>query len=386
VHCCGAQEAACEQCMHYDGPSAHGVAACCLSQMLASLIRVPLLDCREPPLLACAFALSASTYLLPVLGNLPSTLPSQLPTPAAQASSSAASAAKGTEPQGTDAITAALTANAAAALPSPIVLDTAAPPAPWAVQGLGGKLLRSVIAMLNLPSISPASRSGVLDVVENILEAAAQQETLANAVAAVAAVTGSTPAAGTAPQPAPAPAMLVIAAAAQAAGVAPGTGARLVSTVLGPWLDELLVALKGVVLSAWGASAAGPARSDPAAAQRTGHSAMASALVAAGAGRKGRGGAAQGHAHRELGILERLGGQVSSPLTGLLLGDALAGLVSVASSGMGRRGTRAKLDEVRVWGPEGCRAQGTHSLESEISLATTVEGAPMSSCCASVTR
>jgi U3 small nucleolar RNA-associated protein 20 len=303
---------------------------------------------REPPLLACAFALSASTYLLPVLGNLPSTLPSQLPLAAPKASSTTASAtAKGAgELQGTDAITAALTANAAAALPAPLVLDTSAPPAPWAVQGLGGKLLRSVIAMLNLPSISSASRSGVLDVVENILEAAAQQEALATAAAAV---TVATAAPSPAPHQAPAPAMLTIAAAAHAAGVVPGTGTRLVSSVLGPWLDELLVALKGVVLSAWGAAGAPGAggRSDPAAAQRVGHSAMASALVAAGAGRRGRGGAAQGHAHRELGILERLGGQVSSPLTGLLLGDALAGLISTASSGMGRRGTRAKLDEVR---------------------------------------
>ena len=54
-------------------------------------------------------------------------------------------------------------------------------------------------------------------------------------------------------------------------------------------------------------------------------------------------------AHRELAILERLGGQVASPHTALLLADALASLVAGATAGAvaGRRGPKARLDEVR---------------------------------------
>ena len=59
-----------------------------------------------------------------------------------------------------------------------------------------------------------------------------------------------------------------------------------------------------------------------------------------------RAGRRKARAHRELAILERLGGQVSSPATALLLADALAGLITGATAAFNRGGARAKLDEV----------------------------------------
>lgn len=56
-------------------------------------------------------------------------------------------------------------------------------------------------------------------------------------------------------------------------------------------------------------------------------------------------------AHRELYVLEKLGGRCSSPATALLLGDALAALISgtaggASSSGGASRSGKSKLDEV----------------------------------------
>lgn len=64
-----------------------------------------------------------------------------------------------------------------------------------------------------------------------------------------------------------------------------------------------------------------------------------------------KGARAQRGAHRELAVLERLGGRCGSPATALLLGDALAALIAgtsgggAAGGGTSRTG-RSKLDEV----------------------------------------
>ncbi len=105
--------------------------------------------------------------------------------------------------------------------------------------------------------------------------------------------------------------------------------------ILQPWLDELLLALKCIITNAWEGKWAGPAvqQNGGAAARIKNHQ---------GARRR------PNRAHRELGILERLGGAVTSAATAHLLGDALAALVTgVVTGPVQRRGARARLDEVR---------------------------------------
>ncbi|GFH23331.1 uncharacterized protein HaLaN_20930, partial [Haematococcus lacustris] len=83
-------------------------------------------------------------------------------------------------------------------------------------------------------------------------------------------------------------------------------GKRMVLLVLQPWLDQLLLALQAIVVQAWqgpGGTAAG--------------------------GEKGG----------------RVEASVTSPRTALLLGDALASLISGAAGPVGRRGARSHLDE-----------------------------------------
>ncbi len=115
------------------------------------------------------------------------------------------------------------------------------------------------------------------------------------------------------------------------------TGPALFTLVMRPWLDELLLALKVIITTAW----EGGADSTTAAAAA---GLSAAALKRAAAGRRRGGGQ---RAHRELGILERLAGAVGSASTARLLADALAALTTGAVSGTAaRRGPKAKLDEV----------------------------------------
>lgn len=292
--------------------------------------------CREPPLLACVYALSASPQLLPVLGDHPSATPPGFP-PASSHPSFAAAAppAAGADTEGTGA-----------AVPAP---------SDWAQKGMGSSLMRSVIGMLAAKSCSEACRTAVLDVVDNVLEAA--QEVEAITTPATVATTTTTAEDGTLVTTSILPGLGAAAAAqaAAAAGQLPDhmRGTNLLTAVLGPWLNELLVALKSLVTAAW--EGRGPVSSVPAR-----HGSTAGAAGRGGAG--GRGGARRGarggrnRAHRELAILEQLGGHCSSPETAALLGDALASLVAssagvaggAAPGGSGaasRRAAKAKLDE-----------------------------------------
>lgn len=97
---------------------------------------------REPPLLACALALSSSPHLLPVLGDMPSTLPGRalplVPIPKPQ------SAGQGSPAQQQPALV----------FPQEQLPE-------WARQGLGGGLMRSCIAMLTAKRCSQVRGGGV---------------------------------------------------------------------------------------------------------------------------------------------------------------------------------------------------------------------------------
>ena len=98
----------------------------------------------------------------------------------------------------------------------------------------------------------------------------------------------------------------------------------MVTLVLGPWLEDLLVALKTVVSSVWegGASLRPPS------------------VHGKGKSKKG----SHHHATRELSVLERLGARVESSSVAVHLGDALCALVTSRRS-KGGGGGSARLDE-----------------------------------------
>jgi len=131
---------------------------------------------REPPLLSCAFALSASPHLLPILGNMPSTIPGHTLTlvprdPTATPIANpllARPGVAGTQQgcvggtnNGGGSKTCMLSAEEAAGQGSGrgagAGMDVQEAPAlmfppdqlpEWALQGMGGALMRSCIAML----------------------------------------------------------------------------------------------------------------------------------------------------------------------------------------------------------------------------------------------
>lgn len=221
---------------------------------------------RPPALLECIFSLSASPGLVVTLANVPSN--------------------KCESAEESIAESLLLLKSATTSIES------------WRVNKLGGQLIKSLISSLESPNCSDASRSMILDVVDNILEHASSSSSLASS---------------TSTQP--------------PSSVNDGDPKQtdMVTLVLGPWLEDLLVALKTVVSSVWegGASLRPPSLH--------------------GKGNKGKKGSHH-HATRELSVLERLGSRVESPSVAVHLGDALCALVT-SRRAKGGGGGSARLDE-----------------------------------------
>lgn len=220
-------------------------------------------------MLSCAVAIAASSNLLPVLGNLPSTLP--------------------------------LFGNAAATAAVTPVPSWGKDVPCWAAAGMGGKLLSSCIAVLHAKNCSQASRVAVLDIIDCILEECML------------------------PTPETEPGLPVTKRAP--------TFGPMFQHIMQPWVDDLLVALKTVITTAWqGKDISGV---------------TAGVKNTQAAGQRYRAAKRQRYrALRELEILEKLGSAANSPNTARLLGDALASLVTGVVAGAGaRRGAKAKLNE-----------------------------------------